>query len=30
MPKQPYGDRTVLAQDVRYRDALAAVQRLIG
>ena len=30
MPRQPYGDRTVLAQDARYRDALGTVQRLIA
>lgn len=28
LPRQPYGDRAVLAQDVRYRDALAAVRKL--
>lgn len=28
LPKQPFGDRTQLAQDTRYRDALDQVQRL--
>ncbi|WP_198289152.1 beta-N-acetylhexosaminidase [Methyloversatilis thermotolerans] len=30
MPARPYGDRSVLAQDARYRDALDAVRSLLA